>query len=99
MCVIATNYLERFQRAGWKTPNGGIERGTYAKAVSGISISKKPNPGTPDPNNPDSGLWVLQSPSIVTITRAFREIGVEIRQQADADLPDGVISVYFGPAS
>jgi hypothetical protein len=98
LCVTATDFLEMFQRAGWKTPTGGIERGVYAKAVTGISIAKKPAPGTVDPNNPDMGLWVLQSPSLMTIKKAFDSIGMTTIRQAGQDLDDGVIAIYFGPA-
>ena len=98
LCVIATDFLEMFQRAGWKTPTGGIERGLYAKSIPGISIAKKPSPGTLDPNNPDMGLWVLQSPSLTTVEKAFKSIGMTTTAKAGQDMDDGVISIYFGPA-
>ena len=98
LCVIATDYLEMFQRAGWKTPNGGIERGEYGKSFPGITIAKRPNGGTADPNNPDRGLWVEQSISLVTIERAFHAVQIPIRASADPVLPEKTISVYFGPA-
>ncbi len=97
LCVIATNYLEMFQRSGWKTPDGGIERGLYGKSVPGISIAKKPQPGKLDPNNPDLGLWVLQSPSIVTIINAFESVHIKTNRLAAQDLPDNMIAIYFGP--
>ena len=97
LCVIATGYLELFQRAGWRTPSGGIERGLYGKSVSGISIAKKPEPGTLDPNNPNLGLWVLQSPSMVTINNAFGSLHVRVSRLAEQDLPENTISIYFGP--
>jgi len=97
LCVIATGYLELFQRAGWRTPTGGIERGLYGKSVSGISIAKKPEPGTLDPNNPNLGLWVLQSPSMVTINNAFGSLNLRVIRLAEQDLPENVISIYFGP--
>jgi hypothetical protein len=98
LCVIATDYLEMFQRAGWKTPNGGIERGMYGKSFSGITIAKRPDGGIADPNNPDIGLWVQQSPSLVTIESAFRAVQMPLKASADQALPEGMISVYFGPA-
>jgi hypothetical protein len=98
LCVVATDFLEIFQRTGWKTPTGGIERGLYAKSATGISAAKRPSPGKVDPNNPDMGLWVLQSPSLVTVERAFKSIGMTAKGEAGQDLDDGVIAIYFGPA-
>jgi hypothetical protein len=97
LCVIATGYLELFQRAGWSTPTGGIERGLYGKSVSGISIAKKPEPGTADPNNPNLGLWVPQTVSIVTIIKAFDSLNLKVNRIAEQDLPENMISIYFGP--
>jgi hypothetical protein len=98
LCTVATTYLQMFQRAGWKTPTGGIERGLYLKSFPGVTISKRPQPGEPDRNNPDVGLWVQQTPSVITIKNAFHQIGVEVRRDADQDLPENTISIYFGPA-
>lgn len=97
LCTIATNYLEMFQRAGWRTPTGGIERGYYMKSFPGVTISKRPEPGTVDPNDPVHGLWIFQSPSMVTIQNAFHAVDIIPRQQADQQLPSNVITIYFGP--
>jgi hypothetical protein len=97
ICVVATRYLEMFQRAGWKTPTGGIERGSYLKAMDGISIYKKPSGGVADPNNPDQGQWVLQSPSIVTLRRAFGKTHLKVTWGSESDSPENVITIYFGP--
>jgi hypothetical protein len=97
MCAIATNYLEMFQRAGWRTPTGGISRGTYLKSFPGVSISKRPEPGNLDPNDPVHGLWIFQSPSIFTIKSAFRKVDIIPREQGDQNLPSNMISIYFGP--
>ena len=98
LCTIATDYLEMFQRAGWKTPSGGINRGSYLKSFPGVSVGKRPAPGNVDPNDPVHGLWVLQSPSLVTVKNAFRAINIIPNEKADQNLPDNTISIYFGSA-
>jgi hypothetical protein len=98
LCTVATKYLEMFQRSGWKTPTGGIERGSYGKSFPGVSIAKRPQPGKLDPNDPDKGLWVLQSPSIITLRKAFDEAHIKVNWQAEQALPENTISIYFGPS-
>lgn len=97
LCTVATDYLEMFQRAGWKTPSGGIARGSYLKSFPGVSVGKKPQPGNVDPNYPVHGLWVFQSPSIVTVKNAFRAVDIIPNEKADRNLPEDTISIYFGP--
>jgi hypothetical protein len=98
LCAIATAYLEVLQKSGWRTPTGGIDRGSYAKSFTGITLSKKPQPGTVDPNNPNQGLWVLQSDSLVTIRDAFEALGMKTKISSEQQLPEDTICIYFGPA-
>jgi hypothetical protein len=96
LCTIATEYLEMFQASGWRTPTGGVERTLYIKALPGVTISKKPQPGDLDPNDVVHGLWVLQSPSLVTVENAFKAIRIGTTQKSGMNLPENTISIYFG---
>jgi hypothetical protein len=48
------------------------------------------------PTDPHSGLWVLQSPSLITVAKAFKEIGLSTGQRGDAGVPENMVAIYFG---
>jgi hypothetical protein len=52
--------------------------------------------GIVQPTNPQSGLWVLQSASLITVEKAFKEIGLSTGQRADTGIPENMIAIYFG---
>jgi hypothetical protein len=94
-CVVAGHFLDFFREAGWLVEGNSVQRTMLGKPEAGILLFLH-GAGTIDPTNPRSGLWVLQSDSLNTIRRAFREIRLRAGERADSDIPQGVIAVYFG---
>jgi len=94
-CVFAGHFLDFFREAGWVVEGNSIQRVQLGKPEAGILLVLH-GTGTIDPTNPHSGLWVLQSPSLVTITKAFAGIGLTAGQRADQGMPEGVVAIHFG---
>lgn len=94
-CVLAGHFLDFFREANWTVEGNSVQRVTLGKPEAGILLLLQ-GTGTIDPNNPHSGLWVLQSPSLLTVQGAFRNIGISVGQRADSQIPDDVIAIHFG---
>ena len=96
-CVFAGKFLELFKAGGWSLQTDLVERVNLPKPLSGMGLFKHGR-GTYDASRTYSSLWVQQTESLKTISSAFEKIGLggEVQQQADQQLPDNVIGVYFG---
>jgi hypothetical protein len=77
-------------------PENKVERVTLAKPLDGVILFKH-GTGKLDPANWRSGLWTVFSPSIKSVGQAFVNVGIEPDSGANPDLPEGVITIYFGP--
>lgn len=95
-CVLAGDLLDLFQKAGWTVRSDGVERVRLSKPKSGVVLLKRG--ATTDPPPTGSGVWVLQTPSLLTVERAFKTIGINTEKAADATMPEGVIGVFIGPS-
>lgn len=94
-CVLATQFLELFQQSGWSVVSNGVERVQLSSPRSGIVLLRR---GTSAERPPaGSGVWVLQTPSLLTLENAFGALGLPVNKAADAAMPDGVIGVFVGP--
>lgn len=65
------------------------------KPDAGVVLMKR-GEGKLDPSDPKSGLWVQQSPSLQTLEKAFERLGMDAKQSAVAQMPEGVIGVFVG---
>lgn len=95
-CVLAGQFLNLFLEAGWVVRGNQVERVVLSKPLAGVALFKH-GEGKLDPSNPKSGLWVKQTTSLITLKHSFTKIGMETETQADAQMPKGVIGVFFGP--
>jgi len=96
ICVLAAPFLNAFKRGHFIVDNDQIFRVVLGKPESGIVISAYGHADKFDPQDPDQGKWVQQTPSLSTVEDAFAAIGVNTGASADETLPESVISVYFG---
>ena len=95
-CVFAATFIEHFKNAGWTVEPDAVQRLVLPKPMAGVAIFRR-GTGVIDPSNPQSGLWVQQTPDLERVTRAFARLGFATQPQADPTMPEGVIGVYFGP--
>lgn len=94
-CVIAGDVLDSFGKAGWTISSVGVERVRLSKPRGGVVLMKRG--ARTDPPPPGSGVWLLQTPSLLGVETAFKTIGLHTEQMADATMPEGVIGVFIGP--
>ena len=94
-CVYAAQFVDLFREAGWQVQSNQVERVTLAKPQGGIVLYKH-GTGQLDPNNWRSGLWVAMSASLRSVYRAFSSLRIEPESAANPNLPEGVITIYFG---
>jgi hypothetical protein len=95
-CIYAAQFIDFFRDAGWTVRGNKVERVTLAKPLKGVILFKQ-GTGKLDPANWRSGLWTAFSPSIKSVGQAFVNVEIEPDSGANPDLPEGVITIYFGP--
>ena len=98
-CVMAGKVLLLFSKAGWPVDRD-VARMNPSIPVEGVSLVSLPNNfdiKELDKLPPHLGMWNKSSRSHATIGFAFRHLGIPVSTSAQADLPQGVIGVYFGP--
>jgi hypothetical protein len=93
-CITAGHFLKLIRNAGWIVENNIVQRIEITKPESGILLFSRGQ--GKETNNPNSGLWILQSDSLKTVQKAFEDIGLLATQRADPYMPEGVIGIYFG---
>ena len=94
-CVIAGHFVDFFREAGWTVDGNSVQRATIGKPEAGILLFVH-GTGTIDQGNAHAGLWVLQSTSLLTVSNAFRRIGLSAGMRADSQIPENKIYIYFG---
>jgi hypothetical protein len=95
-CVLAGQFLDLFQEAGWIVRGDSVERAQLGKPRAGVVLMKRGVTQTPPPAG--SGVWVLQTPSLECLKRAFSKIGMSPELASDAKMPEGVVGVFIGPS-
>ena len=96
VCVLAEPFVGDFQRGHFFVENAGITRTILGKPTSGVVLLTYGHADIFDPQNPDMGKWVKQTPSLSKIEDAFGEIGINTIGLADESLPHDLILIYFG---
>jgi hypothetical protein len=96
LCVVAGQFLPLFQRAGWSVEGNAVQRLVLPKPLSGVALFEH-GEGTADPANPDQGLWMSQTKTVVQIVKAFGVVDMPPTSAADATMPVGTLGIYFGP--
>jgi|SRR5580692_5582820 hypothetical protein len=94
-CVYAAQFVNIFREAGWKVRNNRAEPVQLNNPEAGIILFKH-GEGKLDPDNWQSGLWSALTASLIDVRRAFVNIGVEPESGNNPEMPEGLISVYFG---
>jgi len=95
-CAFAGHLLELFTEAKWPLEENGVQRGVLRKPKFGIVLFKLGESKQEPP--PGYGVWVVQTPALLTIREAFHTIGIQTDNSADPQMPEGVIGVFVGPA-
>jgi hypothetical protein len=96
ICVLAAPFIDAFKRGHFFVEGDQIYRVTLGKPTGGVIISSYGHADAFDPQDPDQGKWVRQTPSLDTIEEAFAVIGINATGGADESLQNDVITVYFG---
>lgn len=96
ICVLAAPFMDAFKRGHFLVEGDQIYRVTLGKPTAGVIISSYGHADAFDPQDPDQGKWVRQTPSLDTIEEAFGTIGINAAGGADESLPNDVITIYFG---
>jgi hypothetical protein len=94
-CVYAAQFVNVFREAGWKVRDNHVEPVRMNNPVSGVILFKR-GIGKLDPDNWRSGLWTALTASLIDVRKAFVNIGIEPESANNPELPEGVVSVYFG---
>jgi len=95
ICVLVTPFVDAFKRGHFIVENNRVDRVTLGQAAAGVVLFKYGHADAYNPQDPDQGVWVRQTPSMETIEEAFAQIGINLKQSADEALPEDVIGVYF----
>jgi hypothetical protein len=97
ICAYAGQFIEIFREAGWKVRDNQVHRVTLGVPYQGIRLfSYVPN--YPAPDAPvDSGVWTKISNSLITVYKSFSSIGIEANGGVRNDVPENVLTIYFGP--
>jgi hypothetical protein len=94
-CVYAAQFVNMFREAGWKVRGNHAEPVRMDNPTAGIILFKH-GEGKLDPDNWRSGLWAALTASLVDTRQAFVNIRIEPEFGSNPELPEGVISIYFG---
>ncbi len=95
VCVYAAQFVNIFREAGWKVRANHVEPVRMNNPTAGIILFKH-GVGKLDPDNWRSGLWTALTASLIDVRKAFVNIGIEPESASNPELPEGVVSVYFG---
>lgn len=96
ICVLVTPFVDSFKRGRFVVVDDEVERTNLAHPKVGVILFQNGSAAGFDPQNPDHGVWAEVSDSLVTIERAFAEVGIKVQTAADRDFPEDVMGVYFG---
>ena len=95
-CVYAAQFINLFREAGWKVQNNQVQRVVLGVPYDGVRlfsyVAKYPEPDAPV----DSGVWTKITPSLISVYKSFSAIGIEPDSGIRNDMPENVLTVYFG---
>jgi hypothetical protein len=95
-CVFAGQLTPLFGDAGWKIKNG-VDRIDMNTPLEGIYLLRKGGVAPKDPYEWNSGgYFAINDPSLLTIQRAFQNIGIEPEGKVDYQLPENTMLIYVG---
>jgi hypothetical protein len=94
-CVYANQFVNIFREAGWRVRDNHVERVLMSNPTGGIFIFKR-GTGKLNPDDWRSGLWTALTLSFVNVRQAFVNLGIEPESGSNPEMPEGVITVYFG---
>jgi hypothetical protein len=94
-CVFAGQLFDLFREAGWTVRGNKVERGTLEIPRPGVVLMRQ-GIGESNPSDPNSGLRMIQTPSLQSVERAFAGIGIKVEKAANALLEEDVTAVIVG---
>ena len=94
-CVYAAQFVNIFREAGWKVRDNHVEPVRMNNPTAGIVLFRHGR-GKPDTDNWRSGVWTALTASLIDTRQAFANIGIEPESGSNPELPEGVVSIYFG---
>jgi hypothetical protein len=95
-CIYAQQFVDVFLDAGWNVEGNAINRVIMKVPTAGVTILTR-GEGQLDPKNWRSGLWVDWTPSFISVSQAFEDIGIEPESYATLEQRKDEIALYFGP--
>ncbi len=95
VCTFAGQFIELFRTAGWALEGEKVDRLEPTKLGPGVLLLRR-GEGTLEPSEPNLGLWVTQTPSLIAVKGTLTRIGIATGTAPDPDIPDGVIGISFG---
>jgi hypothetical protein len=95
VCVYAAQFVSIFREADWKVRNNHVEPVRMNNPTAGILLFKR-GIGKLDPDDWRSGLWSALTASLIDVRQAFVNIGIQPESASNPEMPEGVVSVYFG---
>jgi hypothetical protein len=95
-CLLVGQFIEFFKEAGWEVEHDEVARIAPGKPAAGLVLFAHAN-HVPEHLGPGEGVWVQQTPSMMSIEKAFAAIGIRSQQAGDGAMPKGTVGIYFGP--
>jgi len=95
VCVYAAQFINMFREAGWRIQDNQVQRGMLGTPLAGVVLFSHSD-SKPDPNNWRSGVWTAFTPSVENVYQGFANVGVEPDSSSRTDIPENVMTVYFG---
>jgi hypothetical protein len=99
VCAAAGQFIQLFQKAGWKVQDNAIGRSFLGNPQFGVILLVHGSGTIPDPSNPNYGLWApIIDHERDCLIRAFKAINVTVdKTMVDPSLEESSIVVVFGP--
>lgn len=96
-CTYAEQFINLVGKSGWKVESY-ITRLTLARARDGITVYRRG--GNKDyllKHWDAGGYFAINEPHLLAVQSAFQSIHIEIEGGTNPDIPENVMTIYFGP--
>ncbi len=95
-CEFATQFVGIFGESGWKVKTE-VERDTFQRPKPGVWFLRKGGAQPKTPYDWNVGGWMsIHDPTLLTVQRAFQNLGIEPDASTGWQFPDDVMTIYFG---
>jgi hypothetical protein len=95
-CVFANQFVRLFGESGWKVQSV-VERLTLSRPAAGVYLFRKGGAAPKTPYEWNIGGWLqINDPSLLSVQKAFQQIGIEPESGTNYQLADDVMMIYIG---